>query len=217
MLSDALALAAASHSSMSAWRQSAQRWFPVRRARPRNRAAALDRVPGVCGAGPVAGGLAWAVGRRRRMTCQVAKARTSCRCSGTAMDASSAASHCSARASSSSRGGMHAAGGEHLPEVTRRPRRPRVLVERLVGGGGPAGRDIGEDARRRRCLRSQFSADARIAGRADRLEHGAAASRARPRSRPDKQSRGAPAAGCTGRTGPCRRACPRCRSRRRRT
>src|SRR6202044_1821935 len=65
-------------------------------------------------------------------------------------------------------GSQDVAGGEDLPEEPGSAG-PRVLVERLVGGGRPPGPDIGEDGGAG-ALAQPVQRAARVAGRADRLE-----------------------------------------------
>lgn len=67
-------------------------------------------------------------------------------------------------------GVQDAAGGEDLPEEPGSAG-PRVLVERLVGGGRPAGPDIGEDGSAG-AFAQPVQCAARVAGCADRLEDG---------------------------------------------
>ena len=105
------------------------------------------------------------------MTCQVANARTSRRCSGDVQGFQQAGEPLLGAGEFLVAGREDAAGGEHLPEEPGGAG-PRVLVERLVGGGGPAGRDIGEDGGAG-ALAQPVQRGARVAGRADRLEHGA--------------------------------------------
>ena len=105
------------------------------------------------------------------MTCQVANARTSRRCSGTARDSSRPASHCSARASSSSRG------GRTPPAVSICRRNPAARGRGCASSASwaaavAAGRDVGEDDGAGPAAQP-VQRGARVAGRADRLEHGA--------------------------------------------
>ena len=105
------------------------------------------------------------------MTCQVANARTSRRCSGESRDSSRPASHCSARVSSSSRGGR-------TPPAVRTCRRNPAARGRGCSSSASwvaAVRPAAISARMAAAgaLAQPVQRAARVAGCADRLEHGA--------------------------------------------
>ena len=66
-------------------------------------------------------------------------------------------------------GGEDATGDEHLPQIVGGPS-TLMMIERVVGGGEPAGGKVGKQAGAR-ALAQPVQRRARGAGRADRLEH----------------------------------------------
>ena len=169
VLSDALALAVVSHSSMSAWRH-CRSVVPAFAEPGQEPGGFADRVPGAGGAGPVTrpglGVLPEPAhdlpGGERADETPVLRDVQGFQQAGEPLPG--AGEFLVA-------GREDAAGGEHLPEEPGGAG-PRVRVERLVGGGGPAGRDVGEDGGAG-AVAQPVQRGARVAGRADRLEHGA--------------------------------------------